>query len=70
MQVTIEQIRNIIPAAIARIPIHFQTSAFFSTYSRSSGVMHLFTTQPFKPRQAATSIANAQRRALAACARR
>ena len=53
MKVTIEQIRNIIPAAIARITIPFQTSVFFSTSSRSSGITHLFTTQPFKPRQAA-----------------
>jgi hypothetical protein len=40
MEVTIEWIRNIIPAAIARIPIHIQaSSASFSTSSRSSGVM-------------------------------
>jgi hypothetical protein len=40
MNVTSERIRNIIPAAIARLAIHVQTSsASFSTSSRSSGVM-------------------------------
>ena len=40
MKVTSERIRNIIPAAIARLAIHVQTSsASFSTSSRSSGVM-------------------------------
>jgi hypothetical protein len=40
MKVTSERIRNIIPAAIARLVIHVQTSsASFSTSSRSSGVM-------------------------------
>jgi hypothetical protein len=40
MKVTSERIRNIIPAAIARLAIHVQTSsASFSTASRSSGVM-------------------------------
>ena len=40
MKVTSERIRNIIPAAIARLAIHVQTSsASFSSASRSSGVM-------------------------------
>ncbi len=40
MKVTNERIRNIIPAAIARLAIHVQTSsASFSSASRSSGVM-------------------------------
>ena len=40
MKVTSERIRNMIPAAIARLAIHVQTSsASFSTSSRSSGVM-------------------------------
>jgi hypothetical protein len=40
MKVTSERIRNMIPAAMARLAIHVQTSsASFSTASRSSGVM-------------------------------
>ena len=40
MKVTSERIRNIIPAAIARLAIHVQTSsASFSTSLRSSGAM-------------------------------
>jgi hypothetical protein len=40
MKVTSERIRNIIPAAIARLAIDVQTSsASFSTSLRSSGAM-------------------------------